>query len=78
MTQTERILVALKQAGSYGLTQVDFIRLPTVDGGPPITRLAARVEELRDRGFTITSGERRDKCVVYRLKPQDSLFEAAA
>ena len=48
MTQTERVLAALEHAGQGGLTQVDFLRFPTFDGGPPITRLAARIEELRD------------------------------
>lgn len=67
MTQTDRVLAALTRAGARGLTQADFLMFPTIDGGPPITRLAARVEELRDEGFRVVSGERRDKCVVYRL-----------
>ena len=67
MTQTDRVLAALTRAGAHGITQVDFLRFPTIDGGPPITRVAARVEELRDAGFKILSGERRDKCVVYRI-----------
>lgn len=70
MTQTERVLEALRTVGDKGLTQVDFLRYPTIDGGPPITRVAARVEELRDQGYCIVSGERRDKCVVYRMRPE--------
>ena len=73
MTQTERVLEALARAGARGITQVDFLRYPTADGGPPITRVAARVEELRDQGYCIVSGERRDKCVVYRLQPEKQL-----
>lgn len=79
MTQADRVLAALTRAGSHGITQTDFIRYPTLDGGPPITRLAARIEELRDSGFVITSGERRDRCVIYRidLTSEGQLFAIA-
>lgn len=80
MTQTDRVLAALTRAGARGITQVDFIRFPTIDGGPPITRVAARIEELRDSGFKILSGERRDRCVVYRLDltSEGQLFSVGA
>ncbi len=68
--QAERVLEALRHVGGKGLTQVDYLRYPTIDGGPPITRVAARIEELRGLGYCIESGERRDKCVVYRLRPE--------
>lgn len=79
MTQTDRVLAALYLHADRGITQVDFLRFPTIDGGPPITRVAARIEELRDQGFLIVSGERRERCVVYRLgKVPAALFEEAA
>lgn len=65
MTQRERVLRALQTAGPRGVTQVDFLRFPTVDGGPPITRLAARIQELKDAGHRIGSSATRDKCAVY-------------
>lgn len=68
MTQRERILAALRAAGRRGITQVDFLRFPTVDGGPPVTRVAARVQELRDEGLDIVSSGTRDRCAVYVLK----------
>lgn len=79
MTQAERVFDALYLADRRGITQIDFLRFPTIDGGPPITRVAARIEELRDRGYVITSGERRDRCVVYRLEGEGQLsFKDAA
>jgi hypothetical protein len=71
VNQRERVLKALQDAGLRGITQVDFLRFPTVDGGPPITRVAARVQELRDEGYEILSGTTRDRCAVYILKRQD-------
>lgn len=57
-TQRDRVLVALKRAGRRGLTQIDFHAPHVVDGGTPITRLAPRIRELREQGYTIVS--RRD------------------
>jgi hypothetical protein len=54
MTQRERVERLLKERGPLGITQADFDG-PTVDGGLPIRRLAARVEELRRAGWTIKS-----------------------
>lgn len=71
MTQRDRVLKALQSAGLRGITQIDFLRFPTLDGGAPITRLAARVQELRDEGHEILSADTRDRCAVYRLKGQD-------
>lgn len=66
-TQTERVLNAL-QRYPRGITQVDFLLPDVIDGGPPITRIGARILELRDAGHKITSGPRRDKCVTYKLE----------
>lgn len=72
MTQTSRLLAALTRAGDRGVTSVDFIRTPTIDGGPPILRLAARVKELRDEGFNVVTDGERDSVAVYKLEPADS------
>lgn len=69
MTQAERVLAALRAHPDRGICAVDFLRFPTVDGGPPITRLAARIGELRDAGEPILNHGIRDKCRVYRLAP---------
>jgi hypothetical protein len=67
MTQTERVLRALTSAGKRGITQVDFLRFPAIDGRGPITRLAARIQDLEDAGHIIERAGTRDKCVIYRL-----------
>lgn len=68
MSQRDRVLAALYAAGTAGITQVDFMLPNVCDGGAPITRVAARIEELRGEGFRVVSGERRQKCTVYRLE----------
>lgn len=45
-----RVLAAMRSHGS--VTPKSFLA-PTVDGGDEITRLAARVNELREAGYTI-------------------------
>lgn len=67
-TQRERVLTALRHAGPTGLTQVDWFAPNVCDHGPPITRLAARINELRDEGHTITSSGTRCGCAVYVLR----------
>jgi hypothetical protein len=67
-TQRDRVLSALRLAGTHGLTQVDYLLPDVVDGGPPITRLGARVFELIAEGHRISARGRRDKCVIYRLE----------
>lgn len=68
MTQRERVLRSLRHAGPTGVTQVDWLRFPTPDGGPPITRVAARIQELREEGHEISSSGTRDRCALYVLK----------
>lgn len=70
MTQSERVLRALQTAGSRGVTQVDFSLPDVVDGGPPITRVAARVKDLREQGHMIIGAGLRQSCRVYLLVPQ--------
>lgn len=67
MSQADRILAALARAGTHGITRVDFTRYPTLDGGPPILNLPARILELKQAGFNIVDDGRRDKCTVYVL-----------
>ena len=71
MTQKERVLRSLKAAGSRGITQADWTGAygPTPDGGPPITRVAARVLDLSRDGHVIAKGAIRDLCRVYRIEP---------
>jgi hypothetical protein len=67
LTQRQRVLQALQRVGARGLTQVDFLMPSVIDGGAPITRVGARIEELRAAGHQITSTGRRDRCAVYVL-----------
>lgn len=85
MTQTERVLRALQAAGDRGVTQVDFSLPDVVDGGPPITRVAARIKDLREHGHMIVGAGIRQSCRVYQLVAQaelaaaaDAAYEAAA
>ena len=48
-TQRERALRALHDRAGRGITQLDFDG-PTIDGLPPIRRLASRIDELRAAG----------------------------
>ena len=74
MSQKERVLKSLRVAGSRGITQADWTGASgTPDGGPPITRLAARRLELSQDGHVIAKGGIRDKCRVYRLEPSEPL-----
>lgn len=63
-TQKERVLAALRREP---LTQVDFLAPSTCDGGPPIIRLPARIDELRQDGHDIRIVGRRHSCGLYRL-----------
>ncbi len=65
MTQTERIIRA---ARSYrGVCQVDLLGPHTIDGGSPITRLAARIQDAEARGYVFEIIGTRHKTRVYRL-----------
>lgn len=64
-SQRDRVLVALRQH-RQGISQADFLS-PTIDGLPPIGRLAARVEDLRDRGYRIDTRRRPGQYAVYKL-----------
>lgn len=69
VTQKDRIERALRRTGQRGITQADFIGAVIVDGGAPITRVAARIDELKQSGLKITAfGHRDGGCVIYRLE----------
>lgn len=70
-TQKERVLASLKAAGSSGVTQADWSGAyrSTPDGGGPITRLAARINDLKADGHLIVCDGKRDQCAVYVLQP---------
>jgi hypothetical protein len=56
-TQTERVIAA---ARSYrGITAVDFL-VPVIDGGTPITRLAARLWDAERESWPAITGGRRE------------------
>jgi hypothetical protein len=75
--QRDRVLRALQTAGPQGITAADFSGLHgTPDGDEPITRVAARILELKSAGFAIDTPKdrngkplKRDKCKVYVLRP---------
>lgn len=67
-SQKTRVLASLRHAGPRGISQADWSGLHgTPDGGAPITRVAARVADLRADGHTIHASGRRAGCVVYQL-----------
>lgn len=70
MSQTDRVLKAPRQAGTRGITQSDFTPPEggtVIDGGGRITRVAARVLDLREKGHGITTGPDRDGFTTYVL-----------
>lgn len=63
LTQRQRVKRALDQRGPRGVSPVDFTS-PTIDGGPPIMRVAARIYELRQT-YKITEITGDDGCARY-------------
>lgn len=68
MTQSERVLRALRASGPIGITQGDFLPPNVIDDGPKITRVGARIKDLKDTGYTIASGGTRDGFAVYVIE----------
>ena len=67
MTQSERVLRQLRQAGSEGTNQGEWLQAPP-DGGTPITRLAARISDLQGQGHSINARKvAGSKFVTYSL-----------
>lgn len=71
VTQATRVLAALSRAGDRGLTQGDWLNPGGADGAGRITRVAARVEELRADGLPIVKDGKREGFAVYRLVSTD-------
>lgn len=70
MTQAERVLAA---ARSYrGTCQADWLADETPDGGPWITRVAARIQDLEDQGHEFDCIGVRNRTKVYRLVGEPS------
>lgn len=83
-TQATRVLAALARAGDRGVTQGDWLVPGGADGAGRITRVAARVEELRSDGIAIAVDGKREGFAVYRLvleassTPGRALFDMPA
>ena len=78
MTQRERVLKALEDAGSVGITPVDFTGPDVVDGGSPILRVAPRIDELRKQGYRISTYRQPNGVARYVLIPASEGFEMPA
>lgn len=63
----QRVLELARRRGSQGVHQTDFDAGRVVDGGRPIRRLAARIDELRDAGHWFTTRKHQDRTVTYVL-----------
>ncbi len=63
----ERVLELARKRGRHGVHQTDFDAGRVVDGGKPIRRLAARVDELKREGHRFTSRRNRDRTTIYVL-----------
>lgn len=64
-TQTARILRALERGP---VTPVDFGAPDVIDGGKPIMRVAARIQDLRDRGYQITTSTAPNGIAIYEME----------
>lgn len=67
LSDKQRILRLALSRGHKGFTAVDFLAPDVADGLKPITRVAARVNDLRNEGIRFTDGGRRNACKVYIL-----------
>lgn len=64
MTDKDRILARLRDGNT--VSPVDY-QAPTVDGGKPILRVAARINDLRNEGHRIDTIGKKHGCAVYAL-----------
>lgn len=70
MTQADRVLALLRKRGIHGITANDFDPGPNgtvTDGGIRFTRLAARIRDLRDKGYRIVKADRPGRFDTYVL-----------
>lgn len=78
LSQTDRVERVLRMRDTYGTTVNDWDRgpgVPAVDGGERITRLAARIKDLQDRGLNVQPIEKREGFTVYALLPSKPVAE---
>lgn len=68
-SQKDRVLLHLVRAGSRGVHQGEWLQHGGADGLGRITRLAARIDELREIGMDIRTEGLRDGFGVYRYYP---------
>jgi hypothetical protein len=61
------VLELARRRGRAGVHQTDFDAGRVVDGGKPIRRLAARIDQLRNEGHWFNVHRRKDKTVDYVL-----------
>lgn len=74
----ERVLELARKRGRHGVHCSDFaVAGNTADGGKPILRLAARIDELRLRGHWFDTRRRRDRTVDYILVRDAATVELA-
>lgn len=65
MGQRERIEKVLRERGYVAAT--DFMAPNVIDGGKPITRVAARMLELRAAGYELERERAKNGTAIYRL-----------
>lgn len=72
MTQRERVLRLMQMRGQEGVTQQDFLAPDVADGGSQITRVGARIDELRARYYIHSPGVRSGFKVYVLGRPRDA------
>lgn len=79
-SQVERVLALLRErAGAgRGVNTTELQELPVADGGRPILRLAARVHQLRERGFVISGRRERNGTQTYVLLAEPEVERASS
>jgi hypothetical protein len=77
MTQVQRVEQLLRRRGSRGVCLADFLPPATADGGGPITRLGARIADLRESGRDIVTEGTRDGFAVYVLREKQRVAASA-
>jgi hypothetical protein len=66
-TQNARVLAALRKAGPAGVKTADFLAPDVIDGGEPVIRLPARVNDLREAGHVIVTHREPNQTARYVL-----------
>lgn len=64
MSQCSRILAALENGP---VSPIDFAAPDVIDGGAPIMRVAARIQDLRDQGLEIATATAANGTAIYTI-----------